>query len=182
MGLTHSISFPLLLFMHVISSRFWLLLCRWHPTLPVLSWISACLSDIFAWIRERLLQLSLFKTEVLNLPPVRPSTQHSISINPSTTSDQRLNLLISEMLHVSFFFDQPGNDTSHHCDPTEQTVWHWTLSDSLPILKNHLKTELFLSFLSSIFLLICLFGLVYASPVKCKCKDPLFADMLVNAT
>ncbi|KAK2917266.1 hypothetical protein Q8A73_004012 [Channa argus] len=46
----------------------------------VSSRISACLSDISAWMSERHLQLNLSKTEVLVFP-ARPSMQHNISIN-----------------------------------------------------------------------------------------------------
>ncbi|KAK2898055.1 hypothetical protein Q8A73_014435 [Channa argus] len=50
----------------------------------VSSRISACLSDISAWMSERHLQLNLSKTEVLVFP-ARPLMQHNISINIGST-------------------------------------------------------------------------------------------------
>uniref|UniRef100_A0A3Q1JKY8 Reverse transcriptase domain-containing protein n=1 Tax=Anabas testudineus TaxID=64144 RepID=A0A3Q1JKY8_ANATE len=69
----------------------------------VSSRISACLSDISAWMRKRHLQLNIPKTELLVFP-ARPSTQHNISINigsaviSPTKSARNLGVIIDDQL------------------------------------------------------------------------------------
>ncbi|KAK2899404.1 hypothetical protein Q8A73_012533 [Channa argus] len=76
----------------------------------VSSRISACLSDISAWMSERHLQLNLSKTEVLVFP-ARSLIQHNISINIGSTvivptnSAKNLGVIIDDQLsfkdHIS---------------------------------------------------------------------------------
>ncbi|XP_067379202.1 uncharacterized protein [Channa argus] len=78
----------------------------------VSSRISACLSDISAWMSDRHLQLNLSKTEVLVFP-ARPLMQHNISINIGSTvivptNLKNLGVIIDDQLsfkdHISSVF------------------------------------------------------------------------------
>lgn len=75
---------------HKLTTHFWSLLCRWHPTRPVFSWISTCLSDLLC-LDKRKASSSLFKTEVLNLPLTDlPYNTASASIPLQHQRDQTL--------------------------------------------------------------------------------------------
>ncbi|KAK2922272.1 hypothetical protein Q8A73_001766 [Channa argus] len=99
----------------------------------VSSRISACLSDISAWMSERHLQLNLSKTEVLVFP-ARPSMQHNISIKIGSTvivptkSVKNLGVIIDDQLsfkdHISSVSRAADflSTTSGRSDPTSRNI------------------------------------------------------------
>ncbi|KAK2899414.1 hypothetical protein Q8A73_012543 [Channa argus] len=99
----------------------------------VSSRISACLSDISAWMSERHLQLNLSKTEVLVFP-ARTLMKHNIRINIGSTvivptnSAKNLGVIIDDQLsfkdHISSVSRAADllSTTSGRSDPTSRNI------------------------------------------------------------
>ncbi|KAK2899308.1 hypothetical protein Q8A73_012437 [Channa argus] len=121
----------------------------------VSSRISACLSDISAWMSERHLQLNLSKTEVLVFP-ARPLMQHNISINIGSTvivptnSAKNLGVIIDDQLsfkdHISSVSRAADllSTTSGRSDPTSRNIQpnslyrRWVINSTAPAYLNSL--------------------------------------------